>query len=250
MPDDEAAARGGSVVTCRGQHVTGRQASAGERGHPPADARRHELLPDRGIRQVHPGRCRDPGRLGVLRALAGRARRPSWPTSTRCCSPTRTPITPGSPSGPAPRPARGCGSTARTSRPRAPAQAGKRDGKITSYLLRAAFYRTTFSLLRRGGGRMIPIAEVSAFADGEQIDVPGLPRAVHAPGHTPGSAALLVESRRALLTGDVMATENPLTGQARPADHAVRAEHGHRPGARLAGRLARDRRRATAARAR
>lgn len=29
---------------------------------------------------------------------------------------------------------------------------------------------------------MIPIAEVSSFADGEQIDVPGLPRAVHAPG--------------------------------------------------------------------
>ena len=95
-------------------------------------------------------------------------------------------------------------------------QAGKHDGKITSYLLRAAFYRTTFSLLRRGGGRMIPIAEVSAFADGEQIDVPGRPRAVHAPGHTPGSAAILVESRRALLTGDVMATENPLTGRRGP----------------------------------
>jgi glyoxylase-like metal-dependent hydrolase (beta-lactamase superfamily II) len=95
-------------------------------------------------------------------------------------------------------------------------QAGKHDGKVTSYLLRAAFYRTTFSLLRRGGGRMIPIAEVSAFADGEQIDVPGRPRAVHAPGHTPGSAAILVESRRALLTGDVIATENPLTGRLGP----------------------------------
>ncbi len=95
-------------------------------------------------------------------------------------------------------------------------QAGKHDGKITSYLLRAAFYRTTFSLLRRGGGRMIPIAEVSAFADGEQIDVPGRPRAVHALGHTPGSAAILVESRRALLTGDVIATENPLTGRLGP----------------------------------
>ena len=95
-------------------------------------------------------------------------------------------------------------------------KAGKHDGKVTSYLLRAAFYRTTFSLLRRGGGRMIPIAEVSAFADGEQIDVPGRPRAVHAPGHTPGSAAILFESRRALLTGDVMATENPLTGRRGP----------------------------------
>jgi glyoxylase-like metal-dependent hydrolase (beta-lactamase superfamily II) len=93
---------------------------------------------------------------------------------------------------------------------------GKRDGKVTSYLLKAAFYRTSLSLLRRGGGRMIPIAEVSAFADGERIDVPGRPRAVHAPGHTPGSAAILFESRRALLTGDVIATENPLTGRLGP----------------------------------
>ena len=51
--------------------------------------------------------------------------------------------------------------------------AGKNDGKVTSYLLKAAFYRTFFSLARRGATRMIPIAEVSAFADGEQIDVPG-----------------------------------------------------------------------------
>ena len=94
--------------------------------------------------------------------------------------------------------------------------AGKNDGKVTSYLLRAAFYRTAFSLLRRGASRIIPIAEVSAFADGEQIDVPGRPRAVHAPGHTPGSAAILLEGRRALLTGDVMATENPLTGRLGP----------------------------------
>jgi glyoxylase-like metal-dependent hydrolase (beta-lactamase superfamily II) len=95
-------------------------------------------------------------------------------------------------------------------------QTGKRDGKVTSYLLRAAFYRTTISLLRRGGGRMIPIAEVSAFGDGEQIDVPGRPRAVHAPGHTPGSAALLLEDRRVLVTGDVLATENALTGRIGP----------------------------------
>jgi len=93
---------------------------------------------------------------------------------------------------------------------------GKRDGKVTSYLLRVAFYRTTVSLLRRGGGRIVPIAEVSSFGDGEQIDVPGRPRAVHAPGHTPGSAALLFEGRRVLVTGDVMGTENPLTGRIGP----------------------------------
>ena len=94
--------------------------------------------------------------------------------------------------------------------------AGKNDGKVTSYLLRPAFYRTAFSLLRRGASRIVPIAEVSAFGDGERIDVPGSPRAVHAPGHTPGSAAILVDSRRTLFTGDVMAMDNPLTGRTGP----------------------------------
>jgi glyoxylase-like metal-dependent hydrolase (beta-lactamase superfamily II) len=93
---------------------------------------------------------------------------------------------------------------------------GKADGKVTSYLFRAEFYRTLFSLTRRGATRMIPVHEISAFADGERIDVPGNPRAVHAPGHTPGSAALLVADRRVLLTGDVLATRNPLTGRIGP----------------------------------
>jgi glyoxylase-like metal-dependent hydrolase (beta-lactamase superfamily II) len=57
---------------------------------------------------------------------------------------------------------------------------------------------------------------VSAFADGEVLDLPGRPRVVHAPGHTAGSAALLLTDRRVLLTGDVLATRNPLTGRAGP----------------------------------
>ncbi len=106
---------------------------------------------------------------------------------------------------------RGDAEAARTGR-----QQGKNDGKITSYLLRAEFYRTFFSLARRGATTMIPVKEVSEFADGETIDVPGSPRAVLAPGHTPGSAALLLAGRRVLCTGDVLATRNPLTGRPGP----------------------------------
>jgi glyoxylase-like metal-dependent hydrolase (beta-lactamase superfamily II) len=92
----------------------------------------------------------------------------------------------------------------------------RNDGKVTSYLLRPAFYRTTFSLVRRGGARIVPVREVSTFADGETLDVPGRPRVVHAPGHTPGSAALFLEGRRALLSGDTLVTWNPLTGRLGP----------------------------------
>ena len=75
---------------------------------------------------------------------------------------------------------------------------------------------TLFSLARRGATKPIPIREVSTFADGETLEVPGRPRAVHAPGHTPGCAALLLEERGVLLSGDVLVTRNPLTGRVGP----------------------------------
>lgn len=93
---------------------------------------------------------------------------------------------------------------------------GKNDGKATAYLLRPEFYRTVFSLARRGALKIVPIHEVSTFADGDRLDVPGQPRVVHAPGHTEGSAALLLEDRRVLLTGDALVTRNPLTGRIGP----------------------------------
>lgn len=95
-------------------------------------------------------------------------------------------------------------------------QPGKKDGSVSQYLFRAEFYRTFLSLGRRGAAKMVPIKEVSSFSDGETIDIPGRPRAIRAPGHTPGSAALLLEDRRILFTGDVLCTKNPLTGRPGP----------------------------------
>jgi glyoxylase-like metal-dependent hydrolase (beta-lactamase superfamily II) len=96
------------------------------------------------------------------------------------------------------------------------AKPAKNDGKARSYLLRVEFYRTLVSLARRGATKLIPVQEVSTFAEGETLEVPGRPRVVHAPGHTPGCSALLLEGRRVLLTGDVLATRNPLTGRVGP----------------------------------
>ena len=92
----------------------------------------------------------------------------------------------------------------------------KPEGSMLKYLVHAEAYRTAFSLLRRGGVRIIPIAEVSTFGDGETIDVPGRPRVVHVPGHTAGSAALLIEPLSVLLSGDALVTRNPLTGRTGP----------------------------------
>jgi glyoxylase-like metal-dependent hydrolase (beta-lactamase superfamily II) len=92
----------------------------------------------------------------------------------------------------------------------------KNEPGLGKYLLKPEAYRTTVHLLRHRGGRIIPILELSTFADGETLDVPGRPRVVHVPGHTPGMSAVYAEDRRALMTGDALVTRNPLTGRRGP----------------------------------
>ena len=60
------------------------------------------------------------------------------------------------------------------------------------------------------------LGKVSGFGDGEVLDVPGSPRVVHAPGYTGGSAAILLEDRGILFTGDVLCTHNAYTGRVGP----------------------------------
>ena len=93
---------------------------------------------------------------------------------------------------------------------------GPRDGKTSAYLLRGAFWRTALVLGMRGATKIIPVQEISGFGDGEVLEVPGSPRVVHAPGHTGGSAAILLADRRVLFTGDVLCTHNAYTGRAGP----------------------------------
>lgn len=99
---------------------------------------------------------------------------------------------------------------ARTGRP------GRNEARLIRYLFRPEAWRTLVGLARRGGTKVVPIREVSTFADGQALDVPGRPRVVHVPGHTPGMAALFFERRRALMTGDSLVTRNPLTGRRGP----------------------------------
>lgn len=92
----------------------------------------------------------------------------------------------------------------------------KNQSGVSRYLLRPEAYRTLFGLMRRSGLKVVPIHELSTFDDGETLDVPGRPRVVHTPGHTEGSCAILFEERGALVTGDALATRNPLTGRTGP----------------------------------
>ena len=70
--------------------------------------------------------------------------------------------------------------------------------------------------LRQGGLRPVFLTEVSTFGDGATLDVPGSPRVVLVPGHSPGCAALHVPSRDTLFIGDAIATYAVTTGQRGP----------------------------------
>jgi glyoxylase-like metal-dependent hydrolase (beta-lactamase superfamily II) len=96
---------------------------------------------------------------------------------------------------------------------------GKKEGGASAYLkllLRAEAYRTLFGLMRRSGLSIVPITELTVFADGEILDVPGRPRVLHVPGHTAGSCALHFEDRSVLCTGDSLVTHDPFTGHDGP----------------------------------
>ncbi len=69
---------------------------------------------------------------------------------------------------------------------------------------------------RRGAFRIPRIQQVSTFGDGAVLDVPGTPRVIHLPGHTPGSAALHFEGHDALFVGDALATYAVTTGRTGP----------------------------------
>ncbi|HEX4790977.1 MAG TPA: MBL fold metallo-hydrolase [Actinospica sp.] len=65
---------------------------------------------------------------------------------------------------------------------------------------------------REGGLRSRPAGELRPLQDGQVLDVPGSPRIIHIPGHTPGSVAVHVPAVDALFLGDAMTTRNVLTG--------------------------------------
>lgn len=96
------------------------------------------------------------------------------------------------------------------------AKAPKNEAGMGRYLRYAETWKTAFVLVRHRGTKVVPVAEVSTFADGESIDVPGRPRAVHMPGHTSGMSAVYFGSRSALMTGDSLVLRNPLTGRTGP----------------------------------
>jgi glyoxylase-like metal-dependent hydrolase (beta-lactamase superfamily II) len=61
------------------------------------------------------------------------------------------------------------------------------------------------------------LSDLVTLNDGERLPIPGEPTVIHAPGHTLGSCALLLEERGVLLSGDALVTLDTSTGRRGPA---------------------------------
>ncbi|WP_300265681.1 MBL fold metallo-hydrolase [Microbacterium sp.] len=73
--------------------------------------------------------------------------------------------------------------------------------------------------IRKKALRPIFVSEVIEVADGDVLDLPGSPRVIGMPGHSPGSIAVHVPVADAVFIGDAFTTRHVLTGRegAQPA---------------------------------
>jgi glyoxylase-like metal-dependent hydrolase (beta-lactamase superfamily II) len=78
--------------------------------------------------------------------------------------------------------------------------------------------------LRRGAIRARVLGEVSTFASGTTLDVPGALQVIGTPGHTPGNTALLAPGVSALFAGDTLSTYLVTTGASGPHVAAFTAD--------------------------
>ena len=79
-----------------------------------------------------------------------------------------------------------------------------------------ATVRFLWYAMRKNGLRTTPVAEVVTVRDGEVLGLPGAPRVIGLPGHSPGSIAIHVPAADAVFVGDALTTRHVLTGAAGP----------------------------------
>ncbi|HEY2791505.1 MAG TPA: MBL fold metallo-hydrolase [Micromonosporaceae bacterium] len=105
-----------------------------------------------------------------------------------------------------------------TDGPRSSLRHVKPERSMIRYLLRRpAAIATPLHIARNGGFTAPKVTDVRTFRADERLEaVPGRPRAVMLPGHTPGSAGYLYDDLGVLFTGDALVTEDGLTGHVGP----------------------------------
>jgi glyoxylase-like metal-dependent hydrolase (beta-lactamase superfamily II) len=86
---------------------------------------------------------------------------------------------------------------------------------MLSQMWRPSLWQLVGTMVIHGGARPTKFDGAETFEEGV-LEVPGHPRVVLTPGHTPGHCAFHFEEHGALFVGDAMCTKNPLTRRVGP----------------------------------
>lgn len=96
---------------------------------------------------------------------------------------------------------------------------------------RPVLLRFLVHALRNGGAKAPPVTELDTYADGQTLDVPGSPRAIATPGHSPGHHSLHFPRHGVLLAGDAMASVPWVSGSREPQLHPFGEDRERMPAA-------------------
>lgn len=89
----------------------------------------------------------------------------------------------------------------------------KPEKSLASYFLRhPTALRSPVRWARLGAFRTPAVTEAHSFEDNAVLDVPGRPRAILIPGHTPGSVAFHLPAEGMVFTGDALVTHDGMIG--------------------------------------
>lgn len=103
-------------------------------------------------------------------------------------------------------------------RPTRPAPGAKPEGNMGRYLLRRpAAAKVVWHIMRSGALSTSPVQSVQTVLPGQALDLPGRPRLVPVPGHTPGSIAVHLPAQGGVLTGDALVTSDGIAGRTGPS---------------------------------
>lgn len=84
---------------------------------------------------------------------------------------------------------------------------------IVLQLRHPALLKLVAHLATSGAFRPMALEGAETFSGGDVLDVPGKPRVIATPGHTPGHCALYFEDKGLLFVGDALCTRNPVSGR-------------------------------------
>lgn len=100
-----------------------------------------------------------------------------------------------------------------------------------SNIWRPVLIRFTLHAGRNGGAKFEPVTEVTPYAASDRLDVPGNPRAISTPGHSPDHHSLHFPEHGVLFAGDAMASVAWVSGSTSPQLHPFGEDRARMPAA-------------------